>query len=117
MCPNSKASLDEANVWRDAFSTPLVHRLNKAAVGAELLSDDIPRLMSLCPFETVSEEKASPFCDPFALEEFQAYEYYEDLLKYYGTGCVIRQKNRFNSHVSVKLWKSSRSRARCRLRE
>jgi hypothetical protein len=106
MCPNSKASLDEANVWRDAFSTPLVHRLNKAAVGAELLSDDIPRLMSLCPFETVSEEKASPFCDLFALEEFQAYEYYEDLLKYYGTGCVTRQK-----------WKSSRSRARCRLRE
>lgn len=86
MCPNSKASLDEANVWRDAFSAQIVQRLNGAAVGAELISEDIPGLMSLCAFETVYEEKASPFCDIFSLEEFQAYEYYWDLLKYHETG-------------------------------
>ncbi|KAG1743644.1 histidine phosphatase superfamily [Suillus paluster] len=86
MCPNSRVSEDEANVWRDMFSVPIVHRLNTAAVGAEILSEDIPGLMSLCAFETVFEEKTSPFCDLFSLEEFQAYEYYQDLLKYYKTG-------------------------------
>jgi hypothetical protein len=95
MCPNSKASLVEANVWRDAFSAVIVQRLNGAAVGAELLSEDIPGLMSLCAFETVYE-KASPFCDLFSLEEFQAYEYYCDLLKYHGTGCVTHQQSRFS---------------------
>jgi len=48
--------------------------------------------MSLCAFETVSEEETSPFCDLFSLVEFQAYEYYHDLLKYYGTGCVTHQR-------------------------
>lgn len=93
MCPNSKASRDEANVWRDTFSVPIAHRLNKAAVGVELLSEDIPPLMSLCAFETVSEEKVSPFCDLFTLEEFEDFEYYQDLLKYYGTGCVTHQQS------------------------
>lgn len=86
MCPNSRASQDEANSWRDMFSVPIVHRLNTAAVGADILSEDIPGLMSLCAFETVFEEKESEFCDLFSLKEFQAYEYYQDLLKYYKTG-------------------------------
>jgi hypothetical protein len=86
MCPNSQASEDEANVWRDMFSVSIVHRLNTAAIGAEILSEDIPGLMSLCAFETVFEEKESPFCDLFSLKEFQAYSYYQDLLKYYKTG-------------------------------
>jgi hypothetical protein len=68
------------------FSVPIVHRLNTAAVGADILSEDIPGLMSLCAFETVFEEKESEFCDLFSLKEFQAYEYYQDLLKYYKTG-------------------------------
>ncbi|KAG1762194.1 phosphoglycerate mutase-like protein [Suillus occidentalis] len=86
MCPNSRASEDEANVWRDMFSVSIVHRLNTAAIGAEILSEDIPGLMSLCAFETVFEEKESPFCDLFSLKEFQAYNYYHDLLKYHKTG-------------------------------
>ncbi|KAG1807290.1 histidine phosphatase superfamily [Suillus subaureus] len=86
MCPNSRASQDEANIWRDMFSASIVHRLNTAAVGAEILSEDIPELMSLCAFETVFEEKESQFCDLFSPKEFQAYEYYQDLLKYYKTG-------------------------------
>ncbi|KAG2361626.1 histidine phosphatase superfamily [Suillus spraguei] len=86
MCPNSRASEDEANIWRDIFSVSIVHRLNAAAVGAEILSEDVPGLMSLCAFETVFEEKESNFCDLFSLKEFQAYEYYQDLLKYYKTG-------------------------------
>lgn len=86
MCPNSLASEDEANVWRDMFSVSIVHRLNAAAIGAEIHSEDIPGLMSLCAFETVFEEKESPFCDLFSLKEFQAYNYYQDLLKYHKTG-------------------------------
>ncbi|KAG1729990.1 histidine phosphatase superfamily [Suillus lakei] len=86
MCPNSQASQDAANVWRDIFSVSVVHRLNTAAVGAEILGEDIPGLMSLCAFETVFEEKESQFCDLFSLKEFQAYDYYHDLLKYYKTG-------------------------------
>ncbi|KAG2740286.1 phosphoglycerate mutase-like protein [Suillus brevipes Sb2] len=86
MCPNSQASEDEANVWRDMFSVSIVHRLNTAAIGAEILSEDIPGLMSLCAFETVFEEEESPFCDLFSLKEFQAYSYYQDLLKYHKTG-------------------------------
>ncbi|KAG2142802.1 histidine phosphatase superfamily [Suillus bovinus] len=86
MCPNSQASHDEANMWRDVFSASIVQRLNTAAVGAEILSEDIPGLMSLCAFETVFEEKESQFCDLFSLKEFRAYDYYQDLLKYYDTG-------------------------------
>ncbi|KAG1897714.1 acid phosphatase [Suillus fuscotomentosus] len=86
MCPNSRASKNEANTWRDIFSASIVDRLNTAAVGAEILSQDIPELMSLCAFETVSEEKESRFCDLFSLQEFQAYEHYQDLQKYYMTG-------------------------------
>ncbi|KAG2339338.1 acid phosphatase [Suillus weaverae] len=86
MCPNSRASQDEAKIWRDMFSVSIVHRLNTAAVGADILSEDIPGLMSLCAFETVFEEKESQFCDLFSLKEFQAYDYYQDLLKYYKTG-------------------------------
>ncbi|KAG2116782.1 acid phosphatase [Suillus clintonianus] len=86
MCPNSQESHDEANVWRDIFSVPIVHRLNTAAVGAGILSEDIPGLMSLCAFETVFEEKESQFCDIFSLKEFQSYDYYHYLLKYYKTG-------------------------------
>jgi len=42
--------------------------------------------MSLCPFETVAKETRSQFCDLFTREEFEAFEYYGDLNKYYGYG-------------------------------
>ena len=43
-------------------------------------------IMDLCPFETVASptDHFSPFCNLFTQEEWQQYDYYETLGKYYG---------------------------------
>lgn len=44
--------------------------------------------MSLCPLETLAKGITSHFCDLFTEEEFEGYEYYQDLDKYYAYGYV-----------------------------
>jgi len=63
-----------------------MERINKAVPDAGLDDEDVAGLMPLCAFETHFHETPSPFCGLFTAEEWQAHEYYDDLLKYYNTG-------------------------------
>ncbi|TDL30133.1 phosphoglycerate mutase-like protein [Rickenella mellea] len=86
MCPNAGSSTAQTNTWQVIYAAPAVARLNAAAPGANLTVTDITNLISLCPFETVAKEKPSAFCSLFTQEEFDGFEYFGDLGKYYGTG-------------------------------
>lgn len=89
MCPNAGGSDDQTNAWQAVYAAPIAARLNAAAPGANLTLDDISSLVSLCPFETIAKETPSAFCGLFTLEDFQGFEYFGDLGKFYGTGCVV----------------------------
>ncbi|KAF2462033.1 3-phytase A [Lineolata rhizophorae] len=75
-------------VWTSIFVPPIRDRLNADMPGAELTDQEVVYLMDLCPFETVSANHnggpSSPFCDLFAPEEWQAFEHYQSLGKWYG---------------------------------
>lgn len=86
MCPNAGEPSEQTDAWARIYGSPVAARLNSVAPGANLLPQDIPHLMPLCAFETVATEKKSPFCAIFTQEEFQNFEYYADLEKYYRTG-------------------------------
>ena len=86
MCFNAKTNKKPGKAWRDRFAPPIAERINKAVPGAELGNNDVAELMPLCAFETLFHETPSPFCGLFTEEEWQAREYYDDLLKYYKTG-------------------------------
>jgi len=86
MCPNAGNADEQTHHWQSVFAPPIVDRINQAAPGANLMDVDIPYLMMLCPFETVAKETRSQFCDLFTQKEFEAFEYYGDLNKYYGFG-------------------------------
>jgi len=88
MCPNAGESDHQTNHWLSVFAPPIVARINQAAPGADLSDVDIPHLMSLCPFETVAKQTTSYFCDIFTQKEFEAFEYYYDLEKFYAFGYV-----------------------------
>ncbi|KAH7887292.1 histidine phosphatase superfamily [Phlebopus sp. FC_14] len=85
-CPNFSSQHGQANTWRDVFAPPIADRLNRAAPGAGIDAKDVASLMPLCAFETIFHGTASPFCSIFTQEEFQAYEYYVDIKKFYKTG-------------------------------
>ena len=87
-CPLSPTGLEQAHTWLSVFAPPIVARLAKDAPGAKLTNEDVHRLLALCPFETMANQRPSPFCGLFSDEEFRAMEYYGDLEKYYKTGCV-----------------------------
>jgi len=86
MCPNAETSDPQTGAWQDTFGPAVAARLNKVAPGANLINADIPPLISLCPFHTLAKEIISPWCNAFNLEDFQNFEYFGDLDKYYGTG-------------------------------
>nr|GAT46630.1 phytase [Mycena chlorophos] len=90
-CPNAGSSDLQTSAWIDASSSPLTQRLNSAAPGANLNGNDTYNLMSMCAFHTVATAKGaeltlSPFCALFEDGDFEDFEYYMDLDKYYGTG-------------------------------
>ncbi|KZP11160.1 phosphoglycerate mutase-like protein, partial [Athelia psychrophila] len=86
MCPNASGAKKRTHNWRSIFASPIAARLNKEAPGAGLKTSDIRFLMSLCPLETLAKGITSHFCDLFTEEEFEGYEYYQDLDKYYAYG-------------------------------
>lgn len=91
MCPNAGSSDEQTDLWQSIFTPAIASRLNLAAPGANITGPDIPYLMSMCPFETVAENKTSRFCALFTKEEFEAFEYYGDLNKFYGFGFVDKE--------------------------
>ena len=110
MCPNAGSGDTQTDAWQSIYATPIQARLNVAAPGANLTLDDVSSLISLCPFETVAKEKPSPFCSLFSQSDFNGYEYFGDLNKFYGTGyeCSaiflrIRHLNE-NEYESTQIW-------------
>ncbi|TFY79022.1 hypothetical protein EWM64_g4994 [Hericium alpestre] len=88
MCPNSKLNDgdEQSDQWLNIFVPKITKRLNAAAPGANLTDHDTVSLMSMCPFHTLVSEKPSPFCFLFSEDEFDDYQYYNDLNKFYGNG-------------------------------
>lgn len=79
---------EQKKYWQSIFASPIAARLNQEAPRAGLVASDITFLMSLCPLETLAKGVKSHFCDLFTEEEFEGYEYYQDLENYYGFGYV-----------------------------
>jgi hypothetical protein len=85
---SSKVGSEAQQKWADVFTPPIAKRLNKNMQGAALDGNDAIHVMDLCPFETIASDigKLSPFCYLFSEKEWQQYDYYQSLGKYYGYG-------------------------------
>ncbi|EUC54745.1 histidine acid phosphatase, partial [Rhizoctonia solani AG-3 Rhs1AP] len=87
-CPAAKLHKPSAGTKHDwlllAGFAQIKKRLNKDLPGANLTESDAAHLMSLCGFDTAAKGGiASPWCGAFKDDEWQSYEYYNDLEKYY----------------------------------
>ena len=87
-CPaHSEQPSDDAQAtWLSIFAPNITQRLNDDAPGSTLEDTDIPLLMGLCSFESLYHYKTSQWCTIFTESEWEAYEYYTDLEKFYNTG-------------------------------
>ncbi|KAK4696243.1 hypothetical protein P7C71_g1642, partial [Lecanoromycetidae sp. Uapishka_2] len=76
------------SIFTSTFIPSITTRLNIALPDANLTDQDTIYLMDLCPFETVASLKGTPslFCTLFTQEEWEQYNYYQTLGKYYGYG-------------------------------
>ncbi|KAF2497267.1 phosphoglycerate mutase-like protein [Lophium mytilinum] len=72
--------------WAGIFIPPIQKNVNTHLVGADLTQSEVIYLMDLCPFETVAHPtaKLSGICGLFSEKEWQQYDYYQSLGKYYG---------------------------------
>lgn len=72
--------------WHSTFLSPITARLNENLPGVEFIDQDTIFLLDMCPFHTVANEAGniSPFCSLFTPTEWQHYDYWESLGKYYG---------------------------------
>ncbi|KAH8700194.1 phytase [Talaromyces proteolyticus] len=90
-CPLFKGSSAQAaqKEFLNVFAPSILKKIKKGLPGAKLKKKDVPRLMDLCPFETVAQNntnKLSTLCKLFTRSEWQSYDYYNTLGKYYGYG-------------------------------
>ena len=67
-------------------AAPIATRVNLVAPGASAI-------VPLCPFETVTKERLSPFCPMFSEEDFEIYEYTVSIEKFYN--------RRYAQHPSI----------------
>ena len=86
--PDSNISNNAQAIWTSTFLPPIQERLNANLPGANLSTQDTIDMMDLCPFNTVASPNGtlSAFCGLFTEEEWEEYDYYESLGKYYGYG-------------------------------
>ena len=87
--PSSDIGTDAKMTWANRFVPAIRDRLNQDLQGSHLSIEDTIAMMDLCPFETVAGKRPpqlSPFCDLFSQDEWESYDYYESLDKYYGHG-------------------------------
>ncbi|KAF3939214.1 hypothetical protein ABW19_dt0207978 [Dactylella cylindrospora] len=71
------------------FTGELIEKLSVDIQGIELTPKDAIALMTMCPFHTVASPSAttlSPFCRMFNESDFENFDYYQSLGKYYGYG-------------------------------
>ncbi|KIW00411.1 hypothetical protein, variant 1 [Verruconis gallopava] len=86
--PASDTGKDAQSQWMDVFVPPIQKRLQEDLPGAQFTKEDVIFFMDLCPFETVASPvgSISPICHLFTRREWQQYDYYETLGKWYGFG-------------------------------
>jgi hypothetical protein len=79
---------DQDQIWTNIFAAPITARLNADLPGANLNVNDTVAIMDMCPFETVATPNGaiSPFCSLFIDDEWESYEFLQDLDKYFGNG-------------------------------
>ncbi|EWC44409.1 hypothetical protein DRE_01235 [Drechslerella stenobrocha 248] len=71
------------------YTLHIAARLRKEMPGVDIKPQDVVNLMALCPYYTVAKgtgETLSKFCDIFDHHEFQMYNHYHNLGKFYGYG-------------------------------
>ncbi|KFA73648.1 hypothetical protein S40288_02576 [Stachybotrys chartarum IBT 40288] len=86
--PAADLRLRMQKTWKEAFAPSIAHRLNSRMPGANLTLDETIYMMDLCPFTTVASPNATStdFCRLFSQEEWESYDYFETLDKWYGYG-------------------------------
>ncbi|EGX94700.1 3-phytase B precursor [Cordyceps militaris CM01] len=86
--PGKKEGSAKQKEWKDIWVPPVQKRLSKMLPGAKFDTDSTVYFMELCPFETVAspELALSPFCRAFSEDEWQNYDYYQSLEKWYVYG-------------------------------
>ncbi|KAK6357780.1 hypothetical protein TWF718_002086 [Orbilia javanica] len=85
----SQVSSEAQAKYAATFTGPIVAWLKQDISGIEIDPQDVINLMSLCPFYTVAETTGDPlpeFCQLFSKREFEFYNYYLSLGKFYGYG-------------------------------
>lgn len=85
--PVSEIGHNAQDIWLSKFIPPIQSRVN-GKLGTNLSTSETLYLMDLCPFTTLTSPTAqiSDFCKLFSEEEWQQYDYYETLGKWYGYG-------------------------------
>ena len=75
------------STYASVFTPPITVRLNANLPDTNLTLMDTIFIMDLCPFETVASLfSTSSFCALFTSAEWEQYDYYQTLGKYYGYG-------------------------------
>ncbi|RFU71986.1 histidine acid phosphatase [Trichoderma arundinaceum] len=72
--------------WAGVFMPAIREKIMRNLPGVELSSDDTINFLDMCPFNTVVHGALSPFCKLFTAEEWQQYDYYGTMDKWYGHG-------------------------------
>ncbi|KAK8028671.1 hypothetical protein PG991_005727 [Apiospora marii] len=86
--PASSVKDEAQNAWLEIFAPPIAEKLNQNLPGANFTLDDTIYMMDLCPFNTVADinGRISPFCGLFTRDEWNGYDYFQSLGKWYGYG-------------------------------
>ncbi|KAA1471753.1 phosphoglycerate mutase-like protein [Dentipellis sp. KUC8613] len=71
--------------WAAIYTVPTVKRLSKSIKGVNLTATDIIAMQQACAYETVALGFSS-FCNLFTEEEWEQFEYFNDLSFWYGNG-------------------------------
>ncbi|KAH6673628.1 histidine phosphatase superfamily [Halenospora varia] len=79
---------DAQAAWAAVFTPAITARLNENLPGVNFTMDETIYMMDMCPFNTVADSAGaiSAFCALFTESEWNAYDYYQSLGKYYGYG-------------------------------
>lgn len=92
LCSAYPSNLDMVNekkaAWNNVWVPDVRQRLNAKLPGANLSTEETIFLMDLCPFESVAHEdiRVHKFCALFSEEEWQGYDYFQSIGKWYGYG-------------------------------
>ncbi|KAL2061803.1 hypothetical protein VTL71DRAFT_7181 [Oculimacula yallundae] len=83
--PVSEIGSNAQKTWQAVFTPPITSRLTSNLPGTNLTSDDTITLMDLCPFSTIANDLGTlhAFCSLFTTSEWQQYDYFQTLGKYY----------------------------------